>query len=58
MIALESRTDVDLIPGCRPLFSVILDRVGFFDRFTVTIHRGAAALAVEVWEAFDERFGV
>ena len=55
---IEWRTDVGFIPGWRPLFSIILGQIGFFDRFTVTMHRGAAALAVEAWEAFDERFGV
>jgi hypothetical protein len=55
---IEWRTDVGFIPGWRPLFSIILGQVGFFDRFTVTMHRGAPALAVERWESFDGRFGV
>ena len=40
-----------------PAWAVLLGGVGFFDRFTVTLHRAARAFVVEPQEAFDERFG-
>jgi len=40
-----------------PAWAVVLGGVGFFDRYTVTMHRAASALVVEPWSAFDERFG-
>jgi len=39
-------------------FPVLLGQHGFFDRFTITMHRSAALTVVEDWGAFDERFGV
>ncbi|MCU1491744.1 MAG: hypothetical protein JWM85_3149 [Acidimicrobiaceae bacterium] len=41
-----------------PPWAVVLGQVGFFDRFTVTFNRSVPALAVESWDAFDQRFGV
>lgn len=38
-------------------FAMVLDQVGLLDQFTVTVHRGAAMLALEEWSAFDTRFG-
>lgn len=29
---------------------MVLGQVGFFDRFTVTMHRGAQVVVVEPWE--------
>jgi hypothetical protein len=37
---------------------VLLGQHGFFDRFTVSMHRSAALTVVEEWQAFDERFGI
>ena len=34
---------------------MLLGQVGFLDKFTVTMHRHAQALAVEAFEAFDWR---
>ena len=51
------RTDVGFVPDWRAPFPLVLGQIGFLDQFTVTFHRGAAALAIEAWEAFDARFG-
>ena len=40
-----------------PPWSVVLGQRGFFDRFTVTMHRAVPALVVDRYEAFDEQFG-
>ena len=37
---------------------MILGQVGFFDQFTVSMSRNAQAMAVEVWDTFDRRFGI
>jgi len=50
------RCDVGFVPGWQAPFALVLGRVGFLDQFTVTFHRGAAMLAIEPWEAFDQRF--
>jgi hypothetical protein len=36
----------------------LLGQHGFFDRFSVSMHRSAALTVVEDWGAFDDRFGV
>jgi hypothetical protein len=40
-----------------PPWAMVLGGVGFFDRFTVALHRAAAAFVIEPWDAFDERYG-
>jgi hypothetical protein len=37
---------------------ILLGQHGFFDRFTVSMHRAAALTVVEEWGTFDERFGI
>ncbi|HEX9776117.1 MAG TPA: retropepsin-like aspartic protease [Actinomycetota bacterium] len=39
-------------------WSAVLGQIGFFDRFTVSMHRAALVTAIEEYEAFDARFGV
>lgn len=50
--------EVGLVSQWKPTFPVILGQRGFFDRFTVTLNRQAQAVAVENWDAFDDRFGI
>ena len=50
------RCDVGFVPRWHAPFAVVLGQRGFLDEFTVTFHRGVATLAVEAWEAFDDRF--
>lgn len=50
------RADVGFVPQWQAPFPIVLGQVGFLDQFTVTFHRGVAALAVEEWGAFDQRF--
>jgi hypothetical protein len=40
-----------------PSWAVILGQRGFFDKFTVTMHRDVPAMAVDAYEVFDERYG-
>lgn len=40
-----------------PPWAVVLGGVGFFDRFTVSLHRHATAFVIESSNAFDERYG-
>ena len=54
----EWSTEVGLVDHWRPTFPVLLGQRGFFDRYTVTINRQSQAVAVEDWDAFDERFGI
>lgn len=51
------RTDIGFVSDWQPPFAMVLGQVGFLDQFTVTFHRGAAALAIEEWTTFDDRFG-
>lgn len=51
------RCDVGFVPDWHAPFAMVLGQNGFLDQFTVTFHRGAAALAIEDWDAFDGRFG-
>lgn len=51
------RTDIGFVRNWQPPFAMVLGQSGFLDQFTVTFHRGAAALAIEDWAAFDARFG-
>ncbi|MCU4187514.1 hypothetical protein K6U06_24365 [Acidiferrimicrobium sp. IK] len=55
----EWQADVGFILNdWEPPWAVLLGRDGFFDRFTVTMHGGVPAMAVEPWATFDDRFGV
>lgn len=54
---IEWGTEVGFVSHWRPSWSMLLGQVGFLDKFTVTMHRHAQALAVEAFEAFDWRFG-
>ncbi len=55
----EWQADVGFITGdWEPPWAVLLGRDGFFDQFTVTMHGGVPAMALEPWEVFDDRFGV
>jgi len=49
--------NVGFVPGWQAPFALVLGQYGFLDQFTVTVHRGAATLAIEEWDAFDARFG-
>jgi hypothetical protein len=49
---------VGFLTDWTPTWPVLLGQKGFFDQFTVTMHRSVPALVVEPWETFDERFGV
>lgn len=51
------RADVGFVPAWQAPFALVLGQAGFLDRFTITFHRGAAALAIEDWDVFDSRFG-
>jgi hypothetical protein len=48
--------DVVVASHWRAWFDVLLGQRGFFDRFTVTFSRHAAAFAVESLDTFDEWF--
>ncbi len=50
--------EVCIVQEWRPSFAVLLGGRGFFDRFTVTMHRGVQALAIETDAKFEERFGI
>lgn len=52
------RAEVGFLETWTPAWPVLLGQKGFFDQFTITMHRSVPALAVEEWEAFDDRFGV
>jgi hypothetical protein len=49
---------VGFLTDWSPTWPVLLRQKGFFNQFTVTMHRSVPALVVEPWEAFDKRFGV
>lgn len=53
----EWQAQVGFIEGWHSDGLVLLGNVGFLDRFTVTMSRFAQAVAVEDYDAFDERFG-
>lgn len=54
----EWETEVGLVSHWKPTWPMLLGQVGFLSRFTVTMNREARLLAIEDWDAFDERFGV
>lgn len=49
---------VGFLTSWEPAWSVVMGQRGFFDQFTVTMHRSAHCMIVETWNAFDERFGI
>ena len=53
----EWETEVGFPDTWRAPWPVVLGQHGFFDRFTVNMHRAAAMTAIEDWDAFDCRFG-
>ena len=55
---IEWGAEVGFPHGWRPTWQVLLGQIGFYDRFTVTMHRGAQSLVIEDSDTFDNRFGV
>ncbi len=41
-----------------PVWQAILGGIGFFNRYTVTMHRDVQALVVEPFDTFEARFGI
>lgn len=54
----EWQAEVGFVHHWRPTWPILLGQVGFFDQFTVSMSRNAQAMAVEVWNTFDSRFGI
>lgn len=52
----EWRCDVGFFSTWDPPWSMVLGRAGFFDQFTTTFHGDLAAMVVEPYDAFDERW--
>jgi hypothetical protein len=55
---LEWETEVGFLDSWKPPWPVLLDQTGFFDTFTISMHRSARRVAVEEWTVFDKRFGI
>jgi hypothetical protein len=55
---IEWEAEVGFFNRWRPPWQLLLGQIGFFDRFTVTMHRHAQAVAVEGFDVFDGRFGM
>jgi len=55
---IEWDVEVGVIDQWRAPWPVLLGQHGFFDRFTVNMHRSAGLVVVEEWAEFDARFGV
>lgn len=53
----EWPVEIGFVHQWRAPWQILLGQVGFFSRWTVTIQRDAQALAVEPYEAFDDRYG-
>lgn len=49
--------EVLVVNEWKPSFGVLLGQQGFFDRFTVTFHRGVQAMAIDAEDAFELRHG-
>jgi hypothetical protein len=47
-----------IVRNWRPPWQMLLGQIGFFDHFTISMHRHAHVTAIEPYERFDERFGV
>ena len=58
VVLAEWETRIGFLANWEPPWSVLLGQRGFFDQFTITMHRAVPALVVEKYEAFDERYGV
>jgi len=50
--------EVGFVDRWRAPWPVLLGQHGFFDRFSVSMHRAAALTVIEDWDAFDRRFGM
>lgn len=55
---IEWETEVGFPEHWRAPWPVLLGQHGFFDRFTVSMHRSAALTVLEDWDIFDQRFGI
>lgn len=55
---IEWEAEVGFTDRWRAPWPVLLGQHGFFDQFTVSMHRSAASTIVEEWGTFDQRFGV
>lgn len=55
---IEWETEVGFLEHWRAPWPMLLGQHGFFDQFTVSMHRAAALTVVEEWGTFDQRFGV
>jgi hypothetical protein len=55
---IEWETEVGFPEQWLAPWPILLGLHGFFDQFTVSMHRAAALTVIEEWGAFDERFGV
>jgi hypothetical protein len=55
---LEWETEVGFPSYWRAPWPMLLGQYGFFDKFTVSMHRSALVTVVEEWDAFDDRFGI
>jgi hypothetical protein len=54
----EWETEVGVLERWKPTWSGLLGQAGFFDRWTVSMHRGARTVVVEDSPTYDQRYGV
>jgi len=55
---IEWEAEVGFVDHWRAPWSVLLGQHGFFNQFTVSMHRSARLTVIEEWSMFDSRFGV
>ena len=55
---IEWETEVGFPEHWRAPWPMLLGQHGFFDKFTVAMHRDAALTVIEEWGTFDQRFGI
>lgn len=55
---IEWEAEVGFVDHWRAPWPLLLGQYGFFNQFTVSMHRSAGLTIVEDWTTFDERFGV
>jgi hypothetical protein len=55
---MEWEGEVGFVDHWLPPWPMLLGQKGFFDKFTVSMHRAAALTVVEDWNAFDSRFEI
>jgi hypothetical protein len=55
---IEWESEVGFVDHWRAPWPLLPGQYGFFDRFSVSMHRSARLTVVEDWDAFDIRFGV